>query len=186
MQTNNVTRLDKKPFLRINERLRTELRPLTETELSELRKGIKRDGVLSPVAYWVNPQNGQAEIVDGHNRHAIAQELGIGYEAVEIQFASIECVMYWMHRTNAGRRDGKADTKRMTELLAIITRQNGERMTKTEIVKTVAEDTGTPERTVWDRESKKDEKEKATPLDRILKLIAKLSDDDRRKLKDIL
>jgi len=184
MKTNTVTRLDKKPFLSINPALEKELPPLTEEQYNELRKGIKRDGVLSPVCYWIAP-NGKAEIVDGHHRHKIANELGIMYEAKELTFDSIEGVVYWMHRTNAGRRGGKADTVRMSQLLTIIKKQRGEQVTKTAIREEVAADTDTPLRTIYDRESK-GKRSKPDIIAQITKLIARLTEEQKDAIRSLL
>lgn len=141
--------MENQKSLQINPKLAKELRPLNESEMDALRKSIKRDGVLDAIKYWVNPKGGKAEIVDGHHRHQIAMELGVPYEVQELQFRSITCVLYWMHRNGAGRRDGHADARRMFDLLAIIKAEQQESVKKVELVEEVAEDAKVAPRTVY-------------------------------------
>lgn len=159
METNKVTRIDKKLLLQRDPELERELPPLTPEELANLDKSIERDGILDAVKYWVRP-DGCPVIIDGYNRDAIARTRKISYEQQEIHFKtnSLNAVKYWMHRNQGGRRGGGANTVRMVELLTAMKAEQGESPTKTAIIKQVAEDSKTPERTVWDRESKKDKK----------------------------
>lgn len=193
MKNNVVTRIDKKPFLMINSELERELPPLSDAQLTELRKGIERDGVLDAVKFWVNVETGQNEIIDGHNRHKIAQELKIDYPVTELQFQSIEGVKYWMHRNNAGRRDGKCDRVRMAELLIAIKSKSGLQVTKAKIIEEVAKDTNTSvDSTKKALQRSESEPKPSAPKDtekllqRILRLINSLSDTDRAKLFDAI
>lgn len=193
MKNNVVTRIDKKPFLMINPELERELPPLSDAQLTELRKGIERDGVLDAVKYWINVETGQNEIIDGHNRHRIAQELKIDYPTCELEFQSIEGVKYWMHRNNAGRRDGKCDRVRMAELLSAIKLKSGLQVTKAKIIEEVAKDTNTSiDSTKKALQRSENESKPSAPKDtekllqRILRLISSLSDTDRAKLFDAI
>lgn len=177
-----LNKLNNVVTLAVNPILEKELRPLTDGEYSELRKGIKRDGVLDAIKYWHNPSTQLDEIVDGHNRYRIAQELTISYSTLELEFKDINGALYWMHRNNAGRRDGKANGKRMAELYSLI---KGDTATKTEIVKQVAKDANVSERAIWQAVSDKD-KPKQSALDRLIALFSKLSDDDKQAFRDAI
>lgn len=91
-----------------------ELPPLSEVQLEKLVTSIRRDGILDSIKYRVS-ETGECEIIDGHNRYKIAQELGLTYAVEEVKFKtfSITPVLYWMHVYNAGRRGGQIDGKRM-------------------------------------------------------------------------
>lgn len=178
----------------INEKLENELRQLTEQEKSLLEWSIKRDGVKSPILYWTNPENGRSEIIDGHNRYRIAQkmkaddpkDMKADYVTDEVTFThqTIAAVQYWMHKTQAARRGGTVDTNRMAELLEIIKKEKGEPAKY--IVATVAKDADVSERTVRDRLAKVEVKAKANVLEQIVKLISKLSDDEKEALKEMI
>lgn len=189
MKTQPVTDVIK---LVINPDLDKELPPLTTEQFTELKKGIRRDGVLDAVKYWRNPDTRKNEIIDGHNRHRIAQELDIDYPIQFLSFDSLNGVKYWMHRNGAGRRDGKANLERMAELLTLIKQERHPNVSKTEIVKEVAKDANVSDRTVWravtDHEpaTVTPEQQSASALKVIARMIAKLTDDDRARLRELL
>lgn len=74
--------------------------PQTDGVVAELREQIALDGVLSPILVWTN-----GEIIDGHTRYRIAEELGMHRG---IEFRIIECSeeeAYWKaYRLNTHRR----------------------------------------------------------------------------------
>lgn len=145
MKTNTVTNLDKSPRLTINRDLETELGPLDASQLAILEEMLIRDGVTDPLKYWIAP-NGKAEIIDGHNRYRIATRLHIPYQTVEVKFDkhyTITAVKYWMHKTQAGRRDGSRRLARMAELLTQLKLEVGEIKTKAAIQREVALDANT-------------------------------------------
>lgn len=156
--------------------------PLSDDKYQELLTLIKRDGVISPVCYWHNPETGKDEIIDGHHRHKAAQEMGVLYDVKEIDFTgkTITAVKYWMHVNQSARRGGERNIARMVELRQKMTDES-----KTQAVKAVAKDADVSESSVW-RDVRETKPSPATPFDRIIKLIAKLSDDDRRKIKELL
>lgn len=177
MENKVVIGIDKRPVLRINRELERELPALTFEQYADLKASIERDGILSPIVYWVN--DGRCEIIDGHNRHRIAGELGLTYEIVELEFASIARVKYWMHKTNAARRGGSRNIARMKELAKEI---QGE-ASPAEIVKQVAKDAGVSERTVWRSGAKGKDRAVKSPVEKIIAAIQALSDEDRATIK---
>jgi len=164
-----------------------ELPKLDEAQDSNLRTSIKRDGVLDSIKYRRN-ENGECEIIDGHNRYRIASELGISYPVEEIVFKtfSITPVLYWMHVYNAGRRGGKVNAKRMLELRQQLAIDSGQAISKTQAVNEVAKDADVPVRNVWRAVTSKDKPVKQTALERIVQMIGKLSAEDRAELVRII
>ncbi len=81
--------------------------PQTDGVVAELREQIALDGVLSPILVWTN-----GEIIDGHTRYRIAEELGMHRG---IEFRIIECSeeeAYWKaYRLNTHRRQWTLDQR---------------------------------------------------------------------------
>ena len=73
--------------LKIDPRLCQLLPELTPDELAALRESITTDGCREPLTVW----NGY--IVDGHNRYAICQELGIAFKVREVEFTDEAAAM---------------------------------------------------------------------------------------------
>lgn len=192
MKTNTVTNLDKSPRLTINPELERELDRLTDEQLALLEEMIVRDGVTDPLKYWINP-DGKAEIIDGHNRYRIATKLHVPYQSVEVKFDvhyTITAVKYWMHKTQAGRRDGSKRLARMAELLTMLKAERGEIQSKAAIHREVAEDAQVTPNAVKLAEHKESKGKPAQPpktmIERILEMIAKLSDDEREMLRQAI
>lgn len=146
MQT-KVLQLPTGKNLQINPKFKNLLRQLTEKERLELRRSIKRDGVIDAIRYRKAP-DGSLEIIDGHNRYEIATELGKDFELHEVKFACPldEAVMYWMYQHQSARRGGEYAEAEMTRLMVIIKRWQGESGSMASAIRQVAEDIGkTPE-----------------------------------------
>jgi hypothetical protein len=88
--------------LYINEELKSLVAPLSADEYSLLRENIRRDGLLEPLTLWAERSG---TIVDGHNRYAICQELGIGFKTKALSFSSIDAVKLWVLEHQIGRRN---------------------------------------------------------------------------------
>lgn len=195
MKTNIVTNLDKSPILVINPELARELEPLEPEQSAVLEEMILRDGVTDPIKYWIAP-DGQAEIIDGHNRYRIATKHHKPFTTVEVKFEkhyTITAVKYWMHKTQAGRRDGSRRLARMAELLSQLKIEMNERTSKAAIHREVAADANTSPDAVKqagireaNKQKEKPSKPLKTQLERILEMIAKLSDADREVLRQAI
>ena len=83
----------------IKEEFRSLIPPLTEEELAQLEKNIQQDGIRDPLVTW----NGV--LIDGHNRLAIAEKLGIEYTTRELSFESEDEAKAWIIRNQFGRRN---------------------------------------------------------------------------------
>lgn len=189
MKTNVVTNLDKSPILTINPELARELEPLEPEQSAVLEEMILRDGVTDPIKYWIAP-DGQAEIIDGHNRYRIAMKHHRPFATAEVKFEkhyTITAVKYWMHKTQAGRRDGSRRLARMAELLSQLKIEAGQETTKAAIHREVATDANTSPQAVKKAEQRQSKgnapKPVKTPLERILELFEQLSDADRETLR---
>ncbi len=76
--------------LKIEEKLRDVLIPLTDEKFAALEDDILRNGCIQPIIVW----NGT--IVDGHNRYAICQKHGIPFKTVEHDFADMTEARLWI------------------------------------------------------------------------------------------
>lgn len=81
--------------------------PLGEDQLTALREDIAKNGVLVPVTV---DQHGR--VLDGHNRSAIARELGIDYPTVVVEVADDEAAMDLAVTLNGARRHLNQEQKR--------------------------------------------------------------------------
>jgi hypothetical protein len=88
--------------LRINPELQAVVAPLTTEEYAQLRDNIQRDGLLEPITLWAEESG---TILDGHNRYAICQELGIGFRTKALSFLGIEAAKLWILEHQVGRRN---------------------------------------------------------------------------------
>lgn len=85
---------------KINPKFESLQRALSEFEYNKLKEAIKRDGLLQPIALW------QEQIIDGHHRYKICQELKIEPSAVEIQHLEDEDdVFIWIYENAISRRN---------------------------------------------------------------------------------
>ena len=76
--------------LKIEEKLRDVLIPLTDEKFAALEDDILRNGCIQPIIVW----NGT--IVDGHNRYAICQKHGISLKTVEHDFTDMTEARLWI------------------------------------------------------------------------------------------
>jgi len=91
--------------LHVDPGLRDLIPPLTPDEDAALRLAIGRDGITAPIVVWQQPDASGLTIVDGHNRHRIAHELGLP----RVPFATREfvdraAVVEWMVAHQSARR----------------------------------------------------------------------------------
>ena len=86
----------------INEELKALLGTYEQKEsYDELKRSIEADGIRDPIIVWKETN----EIVDGHNRYTIAEELGIECPMVVKSFPDIASVKEFMIRNQLGRRN---------------------------------------------------------------------------------
>ena len=85
----------------IDQELRDLIPPLSEAERQALRASIERDGCRSPIIVW----DEENLVVDGHNRLAICQELGVDYKVERRSFGTRDDAICWMCENQLARRN---------------------------------------------------------------------------------
>jgi len=85
--------------LKINERFKKFIPPLSDSEVQLLKEDILANGCRDPLVVW----NGI--IVDGHHRYAICKEYGIPFEVVEKSFSDESEALIWIAKNQLGRRN---------------------------------------------------------------------------------
>ena len=76
------------------------LPPLTDEQLSLLEEDIRVNGCYSPIIV-----NEELAIVDGHNRRAVCEKLGVPYQMAVFHFDDTLDAMRWALDTQKGRRN---------------------------------------------------------------------------------
>ena len=76
------------------------LPPLTDEQLSLLEEDIRKNGCYSPIVV-----NEELAIVDGHNRFALCDKLGVPYQMAVFHFDDTLEAMRWALDTQKGRRN---------------------------------------------------------------------------------
>ena len=92
--------------LRIDEKFKQLIPPLTSIERTQLEENIAKDGCREPLCVWENV------IVDGHNRYEICTRLQIPFFVQSIEFNSREEIIAWICVNQLGRRNISEETKR--------------------------------------------------------------------------
>ena len=85
--------------LKIDEKFKLLIPPLSSGELQQLEQNLIRDGCREPLCVWNNT------IVDGHNRYKICTRLQIPFTIQQIHFESYEEVAAWICANQLGRRN---------------------------------------------------------------------------------
>jgi len=85
--------------MKINEKFKNLIPPLTAEEFNQLEKNCIKDGILESIKTW----NGT--IIDGHNRYEIANKHNLQYETKEINFENESAVIEWIILLQLGRRN---------------------------------------------------------------------------------
>ena len=85
----------------IDNELRDVIPPLADGELEQLRESISVEGCRDAIIVWDETNL----VVDGHNRLAICDELGVSFEVKRMSFDSRDDVVAWMCGNNLARRN---------------------------------------------------------------------------------
>jgi len=89
----------KKDKMKISEKFKNLIPPLTSEEFNQLEQNCIKDGILESIKTW------QGTIIDGHNRYNIAVKNGLSFETKEINFNSESEVVEWIILLQLGRRN---------------------------------------------------------------------------------
>lgn len=73
--------------------------PLTNEEFNQLEQNCIKDGILESIKVWQNV------IIDGHNRHEIANKNGLDFAVTELNFESRTDAIEWIILHQLGRRN---------------------------------------------------------------------------------
>jgi ParB-like chromosome segregation protein Spo0J len=122
--------------LKINERLKALIPPLSAEEYAGLKESIRADGCRDAIVTW----NGA--IVDGHNRYEICGELGIPFRTTERDFENDDAAIEWILQNQLARRNlSDAERGRLAlKLKDMIAARAKERQgTRTDIVQNFAQ-----------------------------------------------
>ncbi|AZQ63903.1 hypothetical protein EI427_17230 [Flammeovirga pectinis] len=95
--------------IHVLDELKRWIRPLTESERTNLKNSIESEGVRDPLTFFFI-DNGQKVLLDGHNRYEICEELGgadYGYEFEEVivDIDNIDDAKLWMIKNQVGKRN---------------------------------------------------------------------------------
>lgn len=85
--------------MKINEKFKNLIPPLTSEEFLQLENNCKKDGILESIKTW------QGYIIDGHNRYEIAIKNNLLYQTKEMYFDSEPEVVEWIILHQFGRRN---------------------------------------------------------------------------------
>jgi site-specific DNA-methyltransferase (adenine-specific) len=92
-------------MVRINEKFKKRLFPLTNEEYETLKSNIEIFGLIDSIITWKDALEGETYIVDGHNRYQICNELNIEPLFIEKEFKTEDDVLDWIDRNQFGRRN---------------------------------------------------------------------------------
>lgn len=73
--------------------------PLTNEEFNQLEQNCIKDGILESIKVW------QDVIIDGHNRHEIANKNGLDFTVTELSFENRTDALEWIILHQLGRRN---------------------------------------------------------------------------------
>ena len=92
-----------KPITILKE-IREYIIPLSDEQLFQLEKNIRKEGCREPLLVWPKSPT-QLVLIDGHNRYKICQKHNISFEVREVFFKDIDEVKIWMVENQMGRRN---------------------------------------------------------------------------------
>ena len=90
--------------MKIDKEFQARIPKLKPSELAALEASIAADGCRDPLVVWA--RDGKDDVlVDGHNRKAICDRLGVQYQTTPMSFDNRQAVIDWMLRHQLGRRN---------------------------------------------------------------------------------
>ena len=90
--------------MKIDKEFQARIPKLKPGELAALEASIAAEGCRDPLVVW--SRDGKDDVlVDGHNRKAICDRLGIPYKTTAMSFENRQAVIDWMLRHQLGRRN---------------------------------------------------------------------------------
>jgi len=90
--------------VKIDKEFQSRIPKLKPSELAALEASISAEGCRDPLVVW--SRDGKDDVlVDGHNRKAICERLGVPFETLPMSFENRQAVIDWMLRHQLGRRN---------------------------------------------------------------------------------
>ena len=91
----------------INQELKKLIPPLAQEEYKQLEENILKDGIRDALVLgeYLDQDELILVLVDGHNRHEIAEKHNLQYETKTLQFDSFFDIKEWMINLQFGRRN---------------------------------------------------------------------------------
>lgn len=83
----------------IDKEFKSLIPPLTPEEFNQLEQNCLKDGILESIKVWDNV------IIDGHNRHEIANKNGLVFTVTELNFENRADAIEWIILHQLGRRN---------------------------------------------------------------------------------
>lgn len=83
----------------IDKEFKSLIPPLTPEEFNQLEQNCLKDGILESIKVWDNV------IIDGHNRHEIANKNGLDFAITELNFENRNDAIEWIILHQLGRRN---------------------------------------------------------------------------------
>lgn len=103
--------VDNRPTIAVDAEFSRLIPPLSAEELRELEKSIvQHGGAREPVIVWDRGHGMSPILLDGHNRMAICDRLGLPYSAKGLRFQCRADAAMWMRRNQLGRRNVSRNT----------------------------------------------------------------------------
>jgi hypothetical protein len=90
--------------MKVDREFQSRIPKLKPSELAALEASIAAEGCRDPLVVW--SREGKDDVlVDGHNRKAICERLGVPFETLRLSFENRQAVIDWMLRHQLGRRN---------------------------------------------------------------------------------
>jgi hypothetical protein len=90
--------------MKVDREFQSRIPKLKPSELAALEASIASEGCRDPLVVW-SRHGKDGVLVDGHNRKAICDRLGISYQTTSMSFDNRQAVIDWMLRHQLGRRN---------------------------------------------------------------------------------
>src|SRR5437899_5953315 len=163
------------------------VQPLHPDELRQLEANIRRDGIREPLSIWM-ADGTTPTLLDGHNRRAIAETLGMAEVPVHyVKLPDRDSALLWIETNQIGRRNLTDDQRAMIWASILDRRAKASRSAQLEQARPVkaAPDTVEVEITPTEKtDSAADMAEALAPKERARAQVAKESGLSENKLRD--
>lgn len=127
-------------ILEINERFAQYFDKLDYGQTQQLEKSMLHDLTSEPIVWWHNAERDRDEILDGHNRYAIAKRCKLDPQFHEKHFEDEDSALLWIIRNQTTRRNLN-NRERVVSLAVELEIKIGNKG-KTEAVEAVADQMG--------------------------------------------